>query len=212
MYERLAPRMRAFASNLARKYAAAVEYDDVVQLGYIALWRIAASYPGDDANKLFYYACLTLRRSLIDEVRARFGRRRHIQRYGFSFEPGIVEGLRACGELPRIEWGFERSAFGGECSYTILGLIDDRPSPEEAIDQQRQAAARWASLRPRLEQLSERDLRVIALAVFGIKQRVIADLMGVTEPRVSQIVRAFFYGQTRHRKRRRPVAVYSPAA
>jgi RNA polymerase sigma factor (sigma-70 family) len=150
------------AVTIFRLFPAAVEVDDLVGAGQVALVEAAQRYePGRGDFRT--YASARVRGAMLDAIRS-----------------SNVVGRRAYAKGVRVSVGSLAAPIASKGDGTLEEVIPDpRPSVEEIVEQRVQLAA--------ILSLPEREREVLLRAAAGEHQAEIADSLSVSPSRVSQI-------------------------
>lgn len=200
------------ARQIANRVGDAVDYDDLVGAGSLGLVQAIGGFDPDRGIAFSTYATTRVRGAILDELRAADWRPRSVRERARQ----IVLATRALREVllrePTVDevalsleidretyWRWRGDAEGGTTVPldTALAAEDgagisrgerladvEAPVPGERIE----AEERAELVRRAIRELPERQRTVLALSHYeGLSQRQIAEVLHVTESRVSQI-------------------------
>lgn len=158
---------RSLALRIARSYArrvpANVSVQALEQAALVGLWRGLQRAEPDHPGTLWYLAMFA-RNAVRDELRTHAWLKRKMLRSG----------------QVRVLYGDDAGEFQGR------RFEDQLPSRGESPEDQAELQQRVEQLRGAIEQLPERERRVMRLVAAGYTQKAIAGELGVSEPRISQ--------------------------
>ncbi len=238
--EEFMPVIRRIARRASYRIGPGSDLDDLVGVGQVGLAQ-ALSRAGNKSERWFRgYAITRIRGAIQDEVRRtdelsrrervdskRFAREQSRLRAQLGREPEPQEVASAVGlSADAYKERSERSRRRGEMAIdTVAGTVCP---PSELVDvgyldadQKLDRARQWERVLHSVDRLSPRHKHVLELYYGrGMLLREIADELGVTEPRVSQIHSEAIVGlqrklgvpqtrRTRNRTRRRPTKTTS---
>jgi RNA polymerase sigma factor FliA len=195
------------ARRVSRSAAPAAELGDLVSGGMIGLIQAVDSYDPGQNVAFSTFAAPRIRGAMLDDLRrcdhATRGSRRHqreVQRTEQELSGRLARAPRhgevaeELGVSPETLWEWKRSG-----AAAVHVSLDDRKDGRSAMETvpgsgtaeleaplERGEQLEW--LRDRMSSLEERERMVLALYyVRGLRLREIAEVLGVTESRVSQI-------------------------
>jgi RNA polymerase sigma factor for flagellar operon FliA len=202
----LMPLVRRMARSMQRRLPGVVDQDDLVQLGLLGLLHAAERYNGP-RERFRYFAQLRIRGAMIDGLRETDSAPRRLRR--------SARHLRHC--VCRLEQALARAPTGREIAaemqltlaqYHRLVQEQDAHKPVDLHSAEQQDVRYWHSdvqsdplysllercnrrrLLAALSELPERERRMLKLRLNGsLDLRRIAVLFGVTESRLSQLLR-----------------------
>lgn len=149
-----------------------IDRDDARQAGMLGLFQACQRIPAD-AEGFEFVAWYRVRGAVIDEAR-RSGLRRACRVITTADLAEHAAGARALGQLPKAVFDDDGA---------ISDWTDTAPSPEELlVERERRAIAQAAIAR-----MGGRRAAVLTRTLAGEKHRAIAQDMGVSEPRISQL-------------------------
>ncbi len=201
---------------VARRMAArvnAVEYDELVSAGSLGLLRALRAYDGARGMAFSTYAVPCIRGAMLDELRCRdwmprssrarsrrlIGARDRLQaRLQRPPTPGEVAGelgldlpafWRWCDELgarsPATATGDAAGVDEGRAGSQVY---EPATAPDQLPDHWMMREEKTARLRAAVDQLPERERRVLALCYFEeLTMKQVGAALGVTESRICQI-------------------------
>ncbi|MFZ5624808.1 MAG: sigma-70 family RNA polymerase sigma factor [Gemmatimonadota bacterium] len=197
------------ARELAARLPASVELDDLMSAGALGLIRALESFDLGRGLAFSTYAIRRIRGAMLDDLRARDWRPRSVRARARQVEAATNELEQALGRRPTPQELAERlgitpdtlAGWQADLDAGTLVSLDAAPqegaprleetlrdtsvaAPEEALDQ----ADEMARLREAMAHLPERERLVLTLYHFEeLSLRQIAEVLHVTESRVSQI-------------------------
>ncbi len=192
----LLPRLSNAAVYNARRRRLPLDESEVRSIVAYILFRFFRRRPEGTADELEEAAYYRVRYAMHDEVRTKLGRRRVVGPSGLKlgFDFAEVAAAQLTGELPARAWGmrywqgFSADEYSGD-------LIDPTPPADELLHERR-TTERVASM---LGILTKQERRAIELHLLeGIPQHVAATMMGVSAPRISQLIAAAVDKLRRH--------------
>jgi RNA polymerase sigma factor for flagellar operon FliA len=152
--------------QLARRLPANVQRDDLVAAGICGLVDSLRRNGGDGGAAFAWYARTRIRGAIFDELRA---------------QDWLSRRARASTETPASFVSFEEVTSTDEGRLGLAASVD--PSEDIEARSQQRALARA------LERLPERERTVVARYYFeGMKLKDIGAELGVSEPRISQLL------------------------
>ena len=162
------PLVRRVVQNVARRLPANVQRDDLLAAGVCGLADSLRRNGGDSGEGFAWYARVRIRGAIFDELRAQDWLPRRLRDRLSSPDDGAPTSFVSFDEVVG-----EHAELAG----------DDDPSAAVEASWQRRALARA------LLTLSEREQVVVARYYFdGARLREISHELGVSEPRISQIL------------------------
>lgn len=201
------PLVRHIVQKVAAHVGNRVDPEDLISAGTLGLVRAARAYKPDRHANFKTYAYIRVRGAVIDELRSRSfastGVYRQIRQARQAYQTLLAES----GQPPTDEAIAERSGLSLKAYFRTLeearrqhflsihGLDDEAPCLANLIpaetsspDHQAQKAEMIRHLTTAIQELPERDRRVIVLYYQrDLTMKEVADTLGVTESRVSQV-------------------------
>jgi DNA-directed RNA polymerase specialized sigma24 family protein len=193
--------------HLARRFPR-LDPDDALQVARFAAWRTFKRRAGLEGAELFRAALTRARGAIADLSRDGFeAGRTWGKAHGWSVV-AETEGARVVGLLPQRAY-VERPP--GERPY--FEALSPYPNPEELLLAKLAQERRLRKLRRRLRALAPRNRQLVCLVLLGVKQCTVAELFGMTAPRVSQIFESFVKQQSQYalKNKRRALALEAAA-
>ena len=201
------PMVRELASRIALRLPNHVEVEDLIHVGMIGLIDAIDRLQENDPNTLKSYLKIRVQGSILDELRRndwipRSVRDRHVRikqtktllEQKLNRPPSDSEMATALNiSLERYDQMKKLSSISTTLSLdshgdSNLSLSEVLPSRERSVLEQIEFLENQSILRGVLETLSERDHQIIELYYYKeYTFRQIADILGVTEARISQI-------------------------
>jgi RNA polymerase sigma factor FliA len=206
------PLVRTVASRMAARLPRGVDLDDLVGAGVLGLLSAARQYDGDKGVPFQRYAEIRIRGAILDELRSMDQTSRHSRRQSGEVTNmarslattlgrapthdevagGLGVTLERYHELvgrvaPVVVVGFDDVGLNQEDEKRdVLQYLRDPGAEDPAAETgYREAALRVAAA---IDRLTDRQRQVVTFYYFeGMSAREIADLLGVTEGRVSQL-------------------------
>ena len=194
---------------LARRFAGRGEpVDDLVQVASIGLLKAIDRFDRDRGVKFSTYATPTI----IGELKRHFRDKgwamrvpRRLQEIGLQLSRVVSEMYQDLGRSPTVAEIAHRSGLSEDDVLEGMDAIHahsigslDAPTDEEgqtsggrlgAEDETYELLEGWASVAPHLEQLPDRERRILYLRFFrGMTQSQIADMLGISQMHVSRIL------------------------
>jgi RNA polymerase sigma factor FliA len=191
-----------FAQRLSARSGAGVEVAELVSAGVVGLLSAVSSFDPDRGYRFSTFAGARIRGAMLDELRSRDGAPRSVRRKEREMErasarlsvelertPAHPEVARVLGvdasTLWRWKWDVARNR---EVSFSEGVEEAEGVEVAEGVEDRLTREAEVRRLRRELGELSERERLVVELYdMQSWKLREIADSLGVTESRVSQI-------------------------
>lgn len=200
------------ARQIANRVGDAVAYEDLVGAGSLGLVQALSGFDPERGVSFVTYATTRVRGAILDELRAADWRPRSVRerakrislttrelREKLLREPTIDEVAEELGIDRDTYWRWRGDAEGGVTIPLDSALADadgsgitraeqladqDAPVPGAAIEEEEQRRL----LREAIRELPEQQRTVLALGHYeGLSHRQIAEVLHVTESRVSQI-------------------------
>lgn len=192
------------ARALHRRLSTEVTYEDLIGPGAVGLISALETFDPSRGFQFTTYAIPRIRGAILDDLRSRDpasrSTRRHLKmvraaeehlRARLAREPRVVETAAEIGVEPETVWNWKRAAIleisleAGEGSDEATPLaLGQPPVVERRLDYEERVAA----VARALNELDERKRLVLALYYHEeLRLREIAEVLGVTESRVSQI-------------------------
>jgi RNA polymerase sigma factor for flagellar operon FliA len=207
--KRFSPLVKRMAHHLLARLPASVQLDDMVQAGMIGLMDAASRYRDDQGAQFETFASQRIRGAMLDELRQNDWLPRGIRKAQRKIETALSKLEqrlgRACAEHEiAAELGLSladyqtllQEAHGaqlfyyddfdrdGEERFIDRGCADERPSPQDILEDKRFRKTLMAAI----DQLPEREKLLMGLYYEKeINFREIAEVLGVTESRVCQL-------------------------
>lgn len=206
------PLVRSVASRMAARLPRTVDLDDLISAGVLGLINAARQYDENRGVPFDRYAEIRVRGAIVDELRTldqttRSARKRQAEIADVTRALATQLGRQPSQEEVALALGVSLSQFHAMTSRTspvvVFGFDDlagvgqdgrqeSNPAlqdhdhlPPETLVAQRETAEAVARA---VETLTDRQRQVITFYYFeGMNYREIADLLGVTEGRVSQL-------------------------
>ena len=198
-----APLVNRIVRQLASQVAAALDREDMQQVGLLALLDALRRY-GEPDEKFGSYAAVRVRGAILDELRRLDWRPRSVRRESHRMRDGVRELAKTLGREPTqaevqkalgltpqeyqeylLAESAEELANFDEVMQELGGACADRRQSPEA-----QLVAR-RSIEQALRCLTEREQRVVQLYYeFELSLKEIAEVLELTEARVCQINKA----------------------
>jgi RNA polymerase sigma factor for flagellar operon FliA len=211
LIEKYAPLVRSIAQTLLRRLPPSVEFDDLLQDGYIGLLGALLHSTRTNADGQYrHYLAQRVRGAMLDGLRENDPASRRVRKMMRDVEEAIRKLSHEKGELPGE--GEVAKAMGLSLQdyqhmlqeahgYTLLSLEDFGEASTDERDflewcahtnsdpfAALQRSALQRSLLVAISELSEREDMVMAsYYVEGLTMRGIAEKLGLTEGRISQI-------------------------
>ncbi|MDZ4673134.1 MAG: FliA/WhiG family RNA polymerase sigma factor [Gemmatimonadota bacterium] len=200
------------ARQIARRVGDAVAYDDLVGAGSLGLVQAFGGFDPHRGVSFVTYATTRIRGAVLDELRAADWRPRSVRTRARELEAAAGELYARLGRPPRhVEvaeeldidpatyWKWRSDAETG----AVVPLDDRSPGPDgdrvpladrladpaaEAPDFAVEATERADQVQAAIRDLSEQQRTVLALCYYeGLSLRQVAEVLHVTESRISQI-------------------------
>jgi RNA polymerase sigma factor for flagellar operon FliA len=200
------------AGQIARRVGDAVAYDDLVGAGSLGLVQAFGGFDPDRGVSFVTYATTRIRGAVLDELRAADWRPRSVRTRARELEsaasglhaslgrpPRHVEVAKALDIDPATYWKWRGDAETGAVvplDERAGGPTGDRTpladrladpaavSPDHALEESERAVQVQAAIR----ELSEQQRTVLSLCYYeGLSLRQVAEVLHVTESRISQI-------------------------
>lgn len=200
------------ARKIANRVGDAVPYDDLVGAGSLGLVQAIGGFDPDRGVTFVTYATQRVHGAILDELRAADWRPRSVRErarridratralHGVLDRPPTPDEVAASLEIDRdTYWQWRGDAEAGvtvPLDAGIAGLEGDGGSLAERLpdtvtplpDEDVEADERQVLLREAIRELPEQQRTVLALSYYeGLSQRQIAEVLHVTESRISQI-------------------------
>lgn len=192
-------------SSLRRTLSTEVSYEDLLGPGAVGLINALESFDPTRGFEFTTYAIPRIRGAILDDLRCRDSASRSMRRHLKSLraaeerlrgklarEPRVPETAAEIGVEPETVWAWKRAAVkevslqaceGSEDSRTPI-VLGQPPTVEPRLDHEERVAA----VADALGEITERKRLVLALYYHEeLTLREIAEVLGVTESRVSQI-------------------------
>jgi RNA polymerase sigma factor for flagellar operon FliA len=202
------PLVRHIVHKVARHARGTMEFEDLVSAGTLGLVKAARSFDPSRETEFKTYAYIRIRGAVIDELRGRTfvpsAVHHEIKRIEEMYRimaaengqpPGDEQLARAC-NLPVAKMYAVLEEARRQQFLSIHGLSRDEPampslvppSPEPSPDEQAQKKETLEALTVAIMDLPQRDRHVIVLYYDrDLTMKEIAEVLGVTESRVSQV-------------------------
>jgi RNA polymerase sigma factor for flagellar operon FliA len=202
--------VRHVALKLARSAGPGVETDDLVSAGVVGLIQAVESYEPDRGHAFSTFAVLRIRGAILDELRrldpaprsvrkkqralqkSESSLRQSLQREPTAFEVasdleiGVPDFHKWNDAVARTNVVSLHEPRTDDTTDTRFDVIADESGDE--IEDRINRAEEVALLKSCLERLKDRERQVLSLYYFeGLRLAGIAEILGVTESRVSQI-------------------------
>lgn len=206
------PLVRSVASRMAARLPRTVDLDDLISAGVLGLINAARQYDENRGVPFDRYAEIRVRGAIVDELRTldqttRSARKRQSEIADVTRALATQLGRQPSQEEVALALGVSLSQFHAMASRSspvvVCGFDDLAPPGQEGHRDSNPALHDHAALAPEsavarretaeqvaraVERLTDRQRQVITFYYFeGMNYREIADLLGVTEGRVSQL-------------------------
>lgn len=200
------------ARQIARRVGDAVPYEDLVGAGALGLVQAFGSFDPARGVSFVTYATTRIRGAVLDELRAADWRPRSVRTRARDLETASVELRHRLGRPPRHEevaealaidpatyWKWRSDAEAGVVvpldgpapgrEGNRIPLADRLADPAAtAPDLALESAEREGLVRGAIRSLSEQQRTVLSLCYYeGLSLRQVAEVLHVTESRISQI-------------------------
>jgi RNA polymerase sigma factor for flagellar operon FliA len=214
------PMVRRVAYRMARRYPRSVDVDDLIHIGMLGLIDAVDRYEGDRAESFTAYARIRIQGSIVDEMRKADWVPRSVRDRANAIRNARDTLSKSLGRDPshaevasRLGVDEERltellrtadirilvsTEEGGDDDSTVGStLVDPRMDVDEIVARRHKSS----QVRQVLSSLPDRERLIVELYYYRDRNfKEIADVLGVTESRVSQL-------HTRMKKRFRELLV-----
>lgn len=195
-----APLVKRIVRQLTSQIGAAVDREDMEQIGLLGLLDALRRYGGAPDGKFGSYASIRIRGSILDELRRQDWRPRSVRQDSHRMRDAVRALMRRLGRAPsdsdimaalnisaaelqeyRLAENAEMLVSFDEILQELTHMPSASLSPEEALMDRR-------SLEQALGTLDEREQRVVQLYYeFDLSLKEIAAVLELTDARVCQI-------------------------
>jgi RNA polymerase sigma factor FliA len=168
--------VRQIAGGFQRKLPRNVLRDDLIAAGMSGLWDAVRKHGHEQTENFDWYVRVRIRGAILDELRAQDWLPRRAR-------AAAAEAAQAAGRRP--------------CTPVVLRFDDVSETEQarcltagEATSTEKTVEARLvkATLTRAMEQLPERERRIVSMHYFrGVKFKDLGEMLGVSEPRISQL-------------------------
>jgi RNA polymerase sigma factor for flagellar operon FliA len=181
------------AKQLSRSMSADADPDEMVNIGTLGLMSALESFDESRGLAFSTYAVPRIRGAILDELRRQDHVPRSIRRKTRDIAQARESLMRSLGRAPRD--GEVAQQLGIDVETLWRWRDDSGPSPieflrvtSESADERLQQEETVAALREAILQLKDQQRTVLSLYYFEeLNAREIADVLGISESRVSQI-------------------------
>ncbi len=169
--------VRQIAGGFQRKLPRNVLRDDLIAAGMSGLWDAVRRHGHDTTGNFDWYVRVRIRGAILDELRAQDWLPRRARAAATEAAQSAGTALRAAPVVLRFDEVSEteqaRCLAAGDSSNTELAV---------------EANFVRAQLATAMKQLPERERRIVMMHYFrGVKFKDLGEMMGVSEPRISQL-------------------------
>lgn len=168
--------VRQIAGGFQRKLPRNVLRDDLIAAGMSGLWDAVRKHGHEQTENFDWYVRVRIRGAILDELRAQDWLPRRAR-------AAAAEAAQAAGKRP--------------CTPVVLRFDDVSETEQarcltagEASNTEKTVEARLvkATLTRAMDQLPERERRIVSMHYFrGVKFKDLGEMLGVSEPRISQL-------------------------
>jgi RNA polymerase sigma factor for flagellar operon FliA len=168
--------VRQIAGGFQRKLPRNVLRDDLIAAGMSGLWDAVRKHGHEQTENFDWYVRVRIRGAILDELRAQDWLPRRAR-------AAAAEAAQAAGKRP--------------CTPVVLRFDDVSETEQarcltagEATNTEKTVEARLvkATLTRAMDQLPERERRIVSMHYFrGVKFKDLGEMLGVSEPRISQL-------------------------
>ncbi len=196
------PLVKRVVNQLGSQVGVALDREDMYQIGLLGLLDALRRYGAPD-ERFPSYAAARVRGSILDELRRQDWRPRALRQESHRIRDAIRELVRTLGREPtqaevQEALGIDAETYHeyqmAECAEQFASfdeLLQERESPADGGRSPEAQLVAERSIAQALEQLSERERRVVQLYYeFDLSLKEIAAVLDVTEARVCQINKA----------------------
>jgi RNA polymerase sigma factor FliA len=169
--------VRQIAGGFQRKLPRNVLRDDLVAAGMSGLWDAVRKHGHEASANFDWYVRVRIRGAILDELRAQDWLPRRAR--AAAAEAAQASGARLSGAPVVLRFDEVSESEQARC-LTAGESSNTERTVEANFEKARLAAA--------MEQLPERERRIVAMHYFrGIKFKDLGEMLGVSEPRISQL-------------------------
>ncbi len=168
--------VRQIAGGFQRKLPRNVLRDDLIAAGMSGLWDAVRKHGHEQTENFDWYVRVRIRGAILDELRAQDWLPRRAR-------AAAAEAAQAAGKRP--------------CTPVVLRFDDVSESEQarcltagESTNTEAAVEARLvkATLTKAMDQLPDRERRIVSMHYFrGVKFKDLGEMLGVSEPRISQL-------------------------
>src|SRR5262245_24992853 len=168
--------VRQIAGGFQRKLPRNVLRDDLIAAGMSGLWDAVRKHGHEQTENFDWYVRVRIRGAILDELRAQDWLPRRAR-------AAAAEAAQAAGKRP--------------CTPVVLRFDDVSETEQarcltagESTNTEKAVEARLvkATLTRAMDQLPERERRIVSMHYFrGVKFKDLGEMLGVSEPRISQL-------------------------
>jgi RNA polymerase sigma factor for flagellar operon FliA len=168
--------VRQIAGGFQRKLPRNVLRDDLIAAGMSGLWDAVRKHGHEQTENFDWYVRVRIRGAILDELRAQDWLPRRAR-------AAAAEAAQAAGKRP--------------CTPVVLRFDDVSETEQarcltagESTNTEKTVEARLvkATLTRAMDQLPERERRIVSMHYFrGVKFKDLGEMLGVSEPRISQL-------------------------
>jgi RNA polymerase sigma factor for flagellar operon FliA len=167
------PLVHRAVAGFVRKLPPSVQRDDLVAAGTYGLVDSLRRHKGDRGPQFEWYARIRIRGAIVDELRAQDWLTRRARGHANSSEVLATQAKASFIGIDDLPGG-EGSLTGTEPAPNVLDILEQRSEREH--------------LTKVVGELPERERYVIVAHYFeGVQFKAIAQVLGVSEPRISQL-------------------------
>jgi RNA polymerase sigma factor for flagellar operon FliA len=168
--------VRQIAGGFQRKLPRNVLRDDLIAAGMSGLWDAVRKHGHEQTENFDWYVRVRIRGAILDELRAQDWLPRRAR-------AAAAEAAQAAGKRP--------------CTPVVLRFDDVSETEQarcltagESTNTEKAVEARLvkATLTRAMDQLPERERKIVSMHYFrGVKFKDLGEMLGVSEPRISQL-------------------------
>jgi RNA polymerase sigma factor FliA len=170
------PLVRQIAGGFQRKLPRNVLRDDLIAAGMSGLWDAVRKHGHEETGNFDWYVRVRIRGAILDELRAQDWLPRRAR--AAAAEAAQLEGSR---RTAPVVLRFDEVSDSEQARCLVA---NEASNTEKAVE----ARFAQATLAAAMDQLPDRERRIVAMHYFrGIKFKDLGQMLGVSEPRISQL-------------------------
>jgi RNA polymerase sigma factor FliA len=177
LLDKYQPLVRQIAGGFQRKLPRNVLRDDLIAAGMSGLWDAVRKHGHEASTNFDWYVRVRIRGAILDELRAQDWLPRRAR--AAAAEAAAAEGSTSAPAPVVLRFDEVSDTEQARCLTASEGT-----STEQAVE------ANFAKrrLEDAMQQLPERERRIVAMHYFrGVKFKELGEMLGVSEPRISQL-------------------------